>query len=532
MYDYVIVGAGSAGCVLAARLSDDPATRVLLLEAGPPDTAREIAIPAAFFTLFKGPYDWDYQTAPQAHAAGRTLYWPRGRTLGGSSSINGMIYIRGNRVDYDGWRDIYGCEGWGYADLLPYFRRAEDQQRGESAFHGVGGPLRVEEQRHRHPLNQAWVEAARAYGLAANDDFNAGEQDGAGYLQVTQRGGRRWSTADAYLRPAEKRANLTVETNALATKVLIEEGRAVGVHYLHDGEQQEARVQREVILCSGAVNSPQLLLLSGIGPAEQLRAHGIAVVVDSPKVGAGLQDHPVVTPMWRSPDMRNAWEEATPDNIALWQRERRGPMASNGGDGAAFARSRMGLRAPDLEYGCIAAPVVNQGLQPPAERRITILVAAIAPQSRGRISLVSADPQEKPLIDPGYLSDEADLNVLMAGVRQVREIVAQEPLARLAQGEDVPGEQVTGDKQLRAWIRGNVHSMFHVTSTCAMGREETAVCDPQLRVRGVAGLRVVDASVMPTIPHGPPLAAIVAIAERASDIIRGDVPLAPTQPVL
>jgi choline dehydrogenase len=325
---------------------------------------------------------------------------------------------------------------------------------------------------------------------------------------------------------------LTIETDALVSRVLIEDGRAIGVRYLHTGVQREARIQREVILCGGAVNSPQLLLLSGIGPAEQLREYGIDVIVDSPAVGAGLQDHPVVTPMWRSPDMRNIWEEATPENMALWQRERRGPMASNGGDGAAFARSRAGLPAPDLEFGCIAAPVVNQGLEPPTERRITILVAAIAPKSRGHIALRSANPQDKPLIDPGYLSHEADVDVLMAGLRQVREIMAHEPITRLAQGEDVPGEQVANDQQLRAWICSNAHSMFHVTSTCAMGGAETAVCDTELRVRGVAGLRVVDASVMPMIPHGPPLAGIIAVAERASDIVKGNTPLTPTEPAL
>ena len=520
MFDHVIVGGGTAGCVLAARLSEDPATRVLLLEAGPPDRAKQIPIPAAFFTLFKGPYDWDYQTAPQEHAGGRSLYWPRGRTLGGSSSINGMIYIRGHRVDYDRWHDEYGCAGWSHDDLLPYFRRAEDHQGGASAFHGAGGPLRVEDQRHRHPLNHAWVRAARAHGLAANDDFNAGEQDGAGYLQVTQRRGRRWSTADAYLHPAEKRANLVVVTDALVTKVLVGGGRAVGVRYRRGGVEREARAASDVILAGGAVNSPQLLLLSGIGPAQQLREHGIDVVVDSPQVGAGLQDHPVVTPMWHSPDMRNVWEEAKLHNVLRWLLLRRGPLASNGGDGAAFARSRAGLVAPDLQYGCIAAPIVDQGLVPPTERRITILIAAIAPRSRGRISLRSADPTEKPLIDPGYLSDSADVDVLAAGIREVRQIMAEEPLARLARGEDVPGAQVAGDEELRAWIRGNVHSMFHPTSTCAMGAAETAVCDPELRVRGVAGLRVVDASVMPAIPHGPPIAPIVALAERAADLIR------------
>jgi choline dehydrogenase len=537
VYDYVIVGAGSAGCVLAARLTENPQTRVLLLEAGPPDDAAEIHIPATLNLLFQSTYDWNYQTVPQERAAGRSIYWPRGRTLGGSSSINAMIYIRGSRYDYDTWRDEYGCDGWGYTDLLPYFLRAEGNSRGASAFHGASGPLSVQDLRHKSPLTAAFVDAARQCGQEANDDFNGPRQDGAGFYQVTQRGGRRWSAADAYLHPASGRPNLTVHTDALVTGLAMAGGRAAGVHYLRRGVAETAQAEAEVILAAGAVGSPHLLMLSGIGPADDLRSHDIAVIAESPGVGANLSDHPMVPVMWHTPKSRGAWEQAGRRSLARWQLRHSGPLTTNLTESGGFSRSGPGLPAPDLQWHALPAPYQNGGLADPAIRALSLLVALVAVGSRGRVRLRSADPRHKPLIDPAYLSDGADIDPLVTGVQMARDFAAARPMSKVCASELAPGGDIRTDAEIRDFIRHNLTTLFHPVGTCAMGGDSkvaasrlTSVVDPELRVRGVEGLRVVDASVMPAVPRGNTNAPVIAIAERAADLICGRAPLAAVEP--
>jgi choline dehydrogenase len=505
-FDYVVVGAGAAGCVLAARLSEDPAVRVLLLEAGPPDRGAAIRIPAAMPSLFGTAYDWDYRTVPQPHAGGREVAWPSGRTLGGSSAINAMIHLHCDPLDYDTWRDGHGCPGWGHQDLLPYLRRADDQ-------------LRVTAPRHRHRLSRAWLAAARGYGLPAADFQLAGSGlAGVGFFPLNQYRGRRWSVADAYLRPALGRPNLTVATGALAGRVAFAGGRATGVWYRRDGKEHYAAAAVEVVLCAGAVGTPQLLLRSGVGPAGHLREHGIEVVVDAPAVGAGLQDHPRVTARWRAPrSPRTGWWAA-----ARWRLLGRGPLAANGGEAGGFLHTRPGLPAPDLQLlFCPPSPVGADGGGP----AVAVLVTAVAAGSRGRVRLRSADPATAPAIDPSYLSDPADLDTLVAGVRVAREIAGRAPFARLTGGELDPGDAVRDEAQLREWVRGNVVTLHHPAGTCAMGGAPTAACDPWLRVRGVDRLRVADASAMPVVPRGNPHAPIVALAERAADLIRDRPPL-------
>ena len=536
MSDYVIVGAGSAGCVLASRLTENPSTQVLLLEAGPPDDADEIHIPAALNLLFKTTYDWDYQTVAQPRADGRSIYWPRGRMLGGSSSMNAMIYIRGSRYDYDTWRDEYGCEGWGYHDLLPYFVRAEGNSRGASAFHGAAGPLCVQDPRHKSALTRAFVEAARRCGAEANDDFNGPRQDGVGFYQVTQKGGRRWAAADAYLHPAAQRPNLTIQADARATAVIFEGGRAVGVRYLHHGASEVARAEQEVILAGGAIGSPHLLMLSGVGPGDHLREHGITVLADSPGVGANLSDHPIVTAMWSTPRSRGLWEQAGPRQLARWQLNHSGPLSSNVAEAGGFSRSDPALTAPDLQWHALPVPYANGGLADPASRAMSLLIALVAVGSRGAIRLRSDDPRHKPAIDPAYLSDNADIRPLLRGLEMAREFAAARPMSKLCKGEIAPGAAAT-EAELTEFIRRDLGTLYHPVGTCAMGGDSrlaasrlTSVVDLELRVRGVDGLRVVDASVMPAVPRGNTNAPTIAIAERAADLISGRAPLAPAEP--
>ena len=536
MYDYIIVGAGSAGCVLAARLSADSDVKVLLLEAGPPDDALEIHAPAAMNRLFQTTYDWNYRTVPQHRAAGRSIYWPRGRTLGGSSSTNAMIYIRGSRYDYQTWRDDHGCTGWTYPDLMPYFLKAEDNSRGAGAYHGAGGPLAVTDTPHRSKATRAFVEAAVEQGAARNDDFNGPRQDGVGWYQVTQRKGRRWSAADAYLHPARTRPNLEVKTNALVTRITIDPARlrATGVSYLHDGELITDYANAEIIVSGGAINSPQLLMLSGVGPADHLTSVGIDVIVDSPGVGANLSDHPAVPVVWATPGVKSLWEQAGPAGAVRWQLTHRGPLTSNVSESGGFARTDDHLPAPDLQWHVLPAEFREEGLADPARRAMTVLVTLVEVASRGRISLRSADPRHRAAIDPGYLSDGEgkDIAALLTGVKMAREFATGRAMAQICDTELAPGPHLRGDAELTRYLQESVATLYHPVGTCAMGgsARRASVVDPELRVRGVENLRVVDASVMPTVPRGNTNAPVIAIAERAADLIAGRAPLGALDP--
>jgi choline dehydrogenase len=519
MYDYIIVGAGSAGCVLANRLSENAAVSVLLLEAGGPDDKQEIHIPVTFSALFKSEVDWAYSTEPQDGLAGRSLYWPRGKMLGGSSSINAMIYMRGHPAVYDGWAAA-GNEGWAYDDVLPYFKRAQHQERGESAYHAVDGPLNVADLRDPNPLTQAFVTAAAEIGMPQTDDFNGAEQAGFGYYQVTQKAAQRWSTAAAYLRPALERPNLTVRTGAQATRVLFAGKRAVGVAYLTDGATEEAQASREVILCGGAINSPQLLLLSGVGPAAHLADLGIPLVADLPGVGENLHDHLAVFVTFHCTQPVSLLNAATAEALEAYTQGGKGPLSSNVGEAGGFMTVDGASAMPDLQFHFAPTWFIEHGFVNPGGHGFSIGPTQLGPKSRGSIRLRSSDPLAPPIIQPNYLAEPADMDVLVEGVKVARTIAQAPALAAYAAAEHTPGAEVQSDDDLRAWVRSTAETLYHPVGTCKMGNDPLAVVNANLEVHGVQGLRVVDASVMPVIVNGNTNAPTIMIAEKAADLLR------------
>jgi len=520
-YDYVIVGAGSAGCVLANRLSEDPSVRVLLLEAGGKDRSPNIKIPAAFAKQFHTRLDWDFATEPEPHVDGRSLYIPRGKALGGSSSMNAMLYVRGRPLDYDGW-EAQGAPGWGYRDVLPYFLKSEDNVRGASEYHGAGGPLHVSEQRSPRPLDRRLLEACEAAGIPRIADYNGPEQDGASMFQVTQHNGRRFSAADAFLRPALRRPNLEVRTNALALGIELEGGRAIGVRLRRGRRGSElVRAGEEVLLAAGAISSPQLLQLSGIGAEGDLRPAGVAVRHVLPGVGRNLQDHPFVTVLWEVSDTNTLYGADRPGPLAEWLLRRSGKLSSTVAEVVAFTRTRGGLPAADIQFHMGAAYYEDHGAETYDGHCMVIAPVLVSPKARGRVWLRSANPADKPRILTNSLSEPEDVESMLAGMRLARQIAAQAPLDQVTVTELKPGPQTLESAELEADLRRRLMLIYHPVGTARMSdTDEQAVVDSRLRVHGLEGLRVIDASIMPTIVGGNTNAPTIMIAERGADLIR------------
>lgn len=532
-FDYIIVGAGSAGCVLANRLSADPAVKVCLIEAGKKDSALMVRMPAGVGTLLKGAndYNWGFHTTPQAHMENRRLYWPRGKGWGGCSSINGMVYIRGHAGDYDQWGQM-GLKGWTYADVLPYFRRSENYERGANAFHGGEGPLNVSLSPLDSPLYKAFIEAGRSAGYPVTDDFNGAEQEGFGPYQRTIHKGERWSASFAYLRPIEgKRPNLTVISTGLVTRVLIEKGRAVGVEYTEGKGQaaQTVRAAQEVIISAGAVQSPQILMLSGIGDPEELSKHGIETKVKSVNVGRNLQDHLDVTIIHDMPVPMSAYSRQKGfKKLAVGMQylmSKTGAGADNFLQAGAFISSRPGLSMPDIQLHLVNAIMKDHGREELNKDGYTVHACQLRPESRGTIFLASDDPFDAPAIDPNYLATEEDRRVMRESVKMVRDVCRQDALKTYTGDEILPGVSVRTDAEIDAFVRQKGETIYHPVGTVAMGVNDSSPLDGELRVRGVDGLRVVDASAMPTLIGGNTNAPTIMLAEKASDMILGKAAL-------
>ena len=535
-FDYIVVGAGSAGCVMAGRLSEDPATRVLLLEAGPPDRSLWVHLPIGYGkTMWSDTLNWRFNTEPDPNMNGRRIYWPRGKTLGGSSSINGLIYIRGQREDYDQWAAL-GNTGWGYDDVLPYFIRSEGNQRGSIPWHGGSGPLKVSDIGARHELIEAFIDGAQQIGprsVQRTDDFNGERQEGAGYYQLTTHRGWRCSTADAYLKPARQRPNLRVETDAFAAGVVFEGTRAVGVRYRQGGVMKTARCRAEVLLCAGAIQSPQLLQLSGVGPRALLEKFGIPLVAESASVGENLQDHLQIRLIFEctrpitTNDQLNSWFGQTKIGLQ-WLLFRSGPLAIGINQGGCFMRALKGddgapqARTPDIQFHVATLSADMAGGKVHPYSGFTMSVCQLRPESRGHVRIRSIDPFEAPEMQPNYLSTELDRRTAVAGVRAARAIAASAAMRPYVKREVKPGPQAGSDTELLEFCRNTGATIFHPTGTCRMGVDPLAVVDPRLRVNGVSGLRVIDCSVMPTLVSGNTNAPAVMLAEKAVDLIRED----------
>lgn len=525
-FDYIIIGGGSAGCVLAARLSEDPQVHVALLEAGPADKNILIHVPMGLGAMAQlGTANWKFDTTPQTGLNGRAGYQPRGKVLGGSSSINAMVYIRGQQQDYDDWA-AQGNPGWAFKDVLPYFKRAEDNARGADAFHATGGPLHVQDLTSPNGLTPRFVEAGKQAGFAVNTDFNGAAQEGVGAYQVTHKNGERWSAAKGYLTPNLSRPNLHVFTNAHTTKVLLEKKRAVGVELVLEGQTQQMRANREVLLCAGALQSPHILMLSGIGPKAHLLKHSIVPLHDLPGVGENLHDHPDVVQMVNAPAAKESVAISAGGLARLvggifeWRKQRTGVLTSNAAEAGGFIKSNPAEARPDLQLHFVVAKLVNHGRTTVVGHGYSCHVCLLRPTSRGSLRLASSNPMDTPLIDPNFLGERSDMDRMVAGFKIMRKLLQQPALSSLGGRESASSAGAKSDLEIEQFIRNTADTIYHPAGTCRMGSGAMDVVDAELRVHGIDGLRVVDASIMPSVVSGNTNAPVIMIAEKAADLIK------------